>query len=893
MISLEAQILEKQNLVKLLLPRVCLLSCESKTYPLMKHLLVGLLSLISICSCGQTSPAQPQVKTTPAVDTQQQPLSLTWEVLEEKHLGKNQTLSVLTFKNSGSVALPASGWSIYFHCSPSFTPKATDAPLKVESINGDLLRMVPTGKFKELKPGETQKFEFVAAGQIVNESRAPRGFYLVWDKEPTKGYSITNAQVLKPAKNMVGWIEPKDIYTQNSSIKDIPAEQLPKIFPTPAQYKETDQAFALTSAVPVVADGAFQNEAALLAAHLGTIFGQKPEVIASGTGKAIRLKKKAGLGKEAYELVVTPQEILISATTSAGAFYGTQSLKTLLPASALAQTQTSVLVPGVQVKDEPRFGHRAVMLDVARNFHKKEAVLKVLDLMALYKLNVFHFHLNDDEGWRLEIPGLPELTQVGGRRGHDPSEKNFLMPAYGSGPEVDKSSGSGFYTRADFIQILKYARERHIKVIPEVETPGHARAAIKSMDARYERLMKEGKTTEAQKYLLRDLNDKSEYRSVQYFNDNVINVALPSTYNFLEKVTDELLAMYKEAGAPIQTIHFGGDEVPNGVWEKSPEVQKLMTQNPEVKNVDDLWYYFFGKVSKMLEKRNLYLSGWEEIGLSKVRTNGRLSYVANPTFVKKNFHVDVWNNVGANLDLPYRMANAGYKVVLTNVTHFYLDLAYQKEYDEKGLYWGGFLDVDKPFYFNPFDYMKSIRVNEDNKPLTSSAAFAGKEQLKPAARANIVGLQAPLWSETLTSPDRLEYMLLPKVLGLAERAWAPDPAWAANPESSQSKAAYVQAWSQFVNVLGKRELPRLNYYAGGFGYRIPTVGATVQDGKVLANVQMPGLIIRYTTDGAEPNAQSKVYSGPVTEKGTIKLAAFDVAGRSSRVTTVENKSGML
>jgi hexosaminidase len=389
--------------------------------------------------------------------------------------------------------------------------------------------------------------------------------------------------------------------------------------------------------------------------------------------------------------------------------------------------------------------------------------------------------------------------------------------------------------------------------------------------------------------MLRDVNDKSVYRSVQYFNDNVINVALPSTYTFLEKVTDELLAMYKEAGAPIQTIHFGGDEVPGGVWEKSPVVQNLMAGNANVKNIDDLWYYFFGKVNEMVKARGLYLSGWEEIGLSKVRTNGRLSYVANPDFVKQNFHVDVWNNQGANLDLPYRMANAGYKVVLTNVSHLYIDLAAQREYDEFGLYWGGFVDVDKPFYFIPFDYMKSIRVNDDNQPLTSTAAFASKEQLKPAARANIVGLQAPLWSELITSPELLEYKLLPKILGLAERAWAPDPAWATNPESGQSKAAYIQAWSEFVNVLGKRELPRLNYYAGGFKYRIPTVGATTQNGKVVANVQLPGLTIRYTTNGTTPTVQSKIYAGPIAEKGTIKLAAFDASGRASRVTTVENK----
>ncbi|WP_192821965.1 family 20 glycosylhydrolase [Rufibacter sp. LB8] len=861
----------------------------------MKSILATFLCVFVLCisgSCQNSSspkPAPQQAANATKFDANH--LQLTWEVLEEKFQGKNQTRSVLTFKNTGSVALPASGWNLYFHSSPSFKPKEEGAPLKVEPINGDYLRMSPTAGFTALAPGASARVEFVAAGQIVNESRAPRSFYLVWDSEPGKGYTLENFSITKPAQNQIGWIEPKDIFEQNKSIKNLPDAQLTKVFPTPAQYKETGATFALTPAVAIVTDNAFQREAAHLAEHLGLIFGQKPAVKNAGTGKVIKLQKKAGLAAEAYELNVTPQEIVISATTPAGVFYGIQSLKTLIPASALAKKQTSVTIPGVQVADAPRFGHRAYMMDVARNFQPKEQVLKVLDLMALYKLNVFHFHLNDDEGWRIEIPGLPELTEVGGRRGHTVDERHSLNPALGSGPDVDKSSGSGFYTRADYVEILKYARDRHIKVIPEIETPGHARAAIKSMDARYDRLMKEGKKAEAEQYLLRDPADKSVYRSVQYFNDNVINVALPSAYDFLEKVTDELLGMYKEAGAPIETIHFGGDEVPNGVWEKSPAVQELMAKNATIKEVDDLWYYYFRKLNDMLKARSLYLSGWEEVGLRKVRTNGRLTYTANPDFVKDNMHMDVWNNQGNNIDLAYRMANAGYKVILTNVSHLYMDLAYQKSYDEMGLYWGGYTDVDKAFYFNPYDYMKSMRVNDDNQPLSAAALadYATKEQLKPEARANIVGLQAPLWSEMVKTPERLEYMLLPKLLGLAERAWAPDPSWATNPESAQSKAGYAQAWSQFANVLGKRELPRLNYYAGGFNYRIPTAGAVVENGKVLANVQLPGFSIKYTTNGAAPTAKSKTYTGPITEKGTVKLAVFDAAGRSSRVTTVENK----
>ncbi|MDX5419619.1 MAG: family 20 glycosylhydrolase, partial [Hymenobacteraceae bacterium] len=394
---------------------------------------------------------------------------------------------------------------------------------------------------------------------------------------------------------------------------------------------------------------------------------------------------------------------------------------------------------------------------------------------------------------------------------------------------------------------------------------------------------------EAKRYLLRDLEDKSVYRSVQNWNDNVINVALPSTYTFLEKVVDEILAMYQEAGAPIQTIHMGGDEVPNGVWEKSPAVQALIAANPKVNSKDDLWDYYFGKVNDMLNARKLYLSGWEEIGLTKVKQNGRNVYVPNPDFKGKNFHVDVWNNLWGAEDLAYRMANAGYKVVLTNASNLYLDLTYQKAYEEPGLYWAGYLDLDKPFYFIPYDYMKNQKVDTDNKPI-NPAIFKGKEQLTAFGRSNIVGLQAPLWSEMIKTPERLEYMLLPKLLGLAERAWAPDPAWATEPDAAKGETAYNQAWSAVVNVLGKRELPRLSHYAGGFQYRIPTAGAMVENGKVLANVQLPGFTIRYTTDGSEPTEKSKVYTGPISEKGEVKLKVFSPSGRSGRVVTVVNKA---
>src|SRR5690606_16758613 len=156
----------------------------------------------------------------------------------------------------------------------------------------------------------------------------------------------------------------------------------------------------------------------------------------------------------------------------------------------------------------------------------------------------------------------PELTDVGGKRGHVREGSGNLWPSYGSGASIKNTTGSGHYSRSEFIEIIRYAHARHIQVIPEIETPGHARAAIKAMEVRHARLMEAGDSATAEAYLLRDLSDKSVYRSIQNWSDNVMDVSLPSTYSFLEKVTDEIIQMYKEAGAPLTTIHFGGDEVP-------------------------------------------------------------------------------------------------------------------------------------------------------------------------------------------------------------------------------------------------------------------------------------------------------------------------------------------
>lgn len=824
-------------------------------------------------------------------------LQLSWEVVENNYENKPQFLSALVLQNNDQQSLPATGWKLYFNFSRPIISKSVNG-VTIEHVNGDLYYLAPTNNFKAILPGTLHQIEFISGSWAVNYTDAPEGFYLVWDKQPDKGVPINNftvkpstepKQYLRFPGDKIGLITPDIIYNRNKAAEDIALEKLPKIFPTPANYQETGKIFLLDAKVPIVIDPAFKQEATFLANNLKALFGKKPEVIFSGTGKAIMLKK-VNMAPDAYTLEVNHTGISIAAASPAGIFYGIQSFKTMLPPASLPRKQKTVLVPGVEVTDRPRFGYRGFMMEVARNFQTKKQVLKVLDLMALYKLNVLHFHLNDDEGWRLEIPTLPELTEIGSKRGHSAENKLHLPPSYGSGPDLNNATGTGYYSKADFIEILKYAKARHIRVIPEIETPGHARAAIKAMNVRYERLKQAGQKEAAEQYLLRDLQDQSVYRSVQYWNDNVINVALPSTYNFIQTVVDDIIKMYQEAGAPLNTIHFGGDEVPAGVWEKSPAVQAFIKNNPAVKKPEDLWYYYFGRVNELLKARHLYLSGWEEAALRQTMLDEKKHLITNPDFVNQNFHMYVWNNVlgWGQEDLAYKLANSGYKVVLAAVSNLYLDMAYQKAFDEPGYYWGSFTDVDKPFYFIPYDYFRNAKEDRMGNPLDRSI-FKGKERLTEYGKTNIVGLQSLLWSETIKGPEHMEYMVLPKILGFAERAWSKDPLWAQEKDSLKSELLYKQAWSEFANVLGKKELPRLDRYAGGFQYRIPPPGALVQDGVVLANVQLPGLVIRYTTDGSEPGLKSKIYSGPIAEKGTIKLQVYTAAGRGSKVVTVENK----
>jgi len=796
-------------------------------------------------------------------------LQLRWELVADTITAQNAGSRVqFTLTNRDTKPLPKTGWAIYFSALHSADSGSSGTAFAIQDVMADLHRIVPGPAFAGLAPGASIKIPY-ATHLLVNRSFAPSGPYIVFDSAKDIGVPLSDF-VAAPFQRSVGVVTPGIQFARDSGVRDIPANELPLVFPTPVQLTRGSGELRLTSMPAIAAAPELANEARFAGEYLQPYFRAKGNA-------ALRLDVGPVTGQtspEAYELVIDPTTgIRIVGQSSAGVFYGLQSLRSLLP----APTPTGGLVlPALRVVDAPRFGYRGFMLDVARNFHPKPAVLRTLDLMARYKLNVFHLHLSDDEGWRVEIAGLPELTTVGARRGHTLDSKSFLQPAFGSGPAVGRPYGSGFYSRADYIEIVRYAAARHIEVIPEIEMPGHARAAIKSMEARSD-----------SQYRLSDPQDRSIYESVQGYPDNVMNPALESTYRFIERVVMDLGAMHSEAGAPLRHIHMGGDEVPGGVWTGSPAVQRFMAALG-LTNVDDLWYAFYFRVEQILKNWNLRPSGWEEIAVRKTRLNGRPATIVNPSFAERGWRAYVWNNVagwGAE-DLAYRLANGGYDVVLSPVTNYYFDLAWNQNPDEIGLDWGGYIDMRKPFEFIPFDYYRNTRVDRRGNPL-DLAVFAGKDRLTDYGKNHIVGIQGNLWSETLGADGRLEYMIVPKLFGLAERAWAADPDWAREPDSTRAAAQFREDWSRLVNVVGKRELPRLEREVPGLNYRIPSPGLRVRDGAVYTSADLPGFTLRYTTDGSEPTARSAVVRGPIPLRSTVRVAAFSATGRKGQAASVK------
>jgi len=844
-----------------------------------RSLLLPLLLVLAGCASQANQSAE-----------HESPLFLTWEVVENHVEGRSAFRSRLTFVNEGT--WNPKDWTLYFNFERTILPESVPDVVQITHINGDFYRLTPAETFPALAPVDSLSLAFEASDWAIKEIDAPSGAYLVVGAAPPVPVPVRVRpfRSAKQSTRMPGDVLPVPTaalrYHDNEALRMLPAEALSPITPTPRIRTPLPGAFTLTAQTPIRFGPRLEAEAAFLADALTPLLDERPEIAAGGTGASGRIVLRIAPAKietdgsdEAYRLDITPNGIEIAGAGTAGVFYGVQSLRALIPDDG------SLRVPSVHIEDAPRFAYRGMHLDVARNFRAKAEVEKLLDLMAFYKLNAFHFHLTDDEGWRLEIPDLPELTAVGSRRGHTLDEHDRLVPSFGSGPFPDRPNGSGHYSRSDFIEILRYAHARHIEVIPEINLPGHARAAIKAMEARAARLHAAGKDEEAEAFRLLDPDDASVYRSVQGWSDNVIDVCRPAAYRFVEAVIDDLAAMYAEAEAPLSTIHTGGDEVPHGAWTRSPACAALIGSDAALASTNDLPGYFLHRVVDLLDARGLTTAGWEEVALTE-DAHGK---VPNRAFAARHVRPYVWNNVWGwgGEEVAYRLANAGFSVVLSNATNLYFDLANDKDPAEPGFYWAAFVPTRAPFDFTPMDIYRSADTDRLGHAIPPDR-YAHSTRLTAEGREHILGIQGQLWGETIHSPAQMEYMAFPRLISLAERAWAAPPEWALIADPAPRTAARDPDWESFANRLGQIELPRLDRFDGGTAYRIPLPGAVIEDGILHANVSLPGLSIRFTTDGAEPTPQSPLYTRSVSVQGKVRVRVFDTRGRGSRTVVVND-----
>ena len=422
---------------------------------------------------------------------------------------------MITLTNTGD-EIKGQDWAIYFHSIRQILAVDNDQ-FRITHLTGDLHKIEPTAKFAGFPANKAVEIPITGEyWQLFATDFMPRWYATSGDAKPKVLKSTDTEDINEYLTQFTGdqWkrtkddnnvlMTPESRFVKNEAVKTLTAANLRgQIIPTPMDVKVYPQDVNLGQGVALDLS-ALPQPAAEVVQQRFELLGLKPNAAGFPIKTSIQPAKFKGdlAVSGAYELKIGEKGAQVIGFDPTGIFYGLQSILSLVP------TDGSQKIAMLEAKDAPRFDYRGVFLDVGRNFKTKDAVLRLLDQMAAYKLNKFHFHLSDDEGWRIEIPGLPELTDVGSKRCHDLTENTCLLPQLGSGPDSN-NLGSGHFTRADYIDILKYAKARQIDVIPEIDMPAHARAAVVSMEARYNNLMKQGKEKEANEFRLLDPTDDS------------------------------------------------------------------------------------------------------------------------------------------------------------------------------------------------------------------------------------------------------------------------------------------------------------------------------------------------------------------------------------------------
>ncbi|UTH74572.1 family 20 glycosylhydrolase [Chromobacterium sp. IIBBL 290-4] len=778
----------------------------------------------------------------------------------------------LILQNKGGNAIAAgSGWSLYLHSIRRIL-KLDTPQFAIRHITGDLYQLTPTAAFQGLAAGQRLELPLIDEYWLLQESDVLPRPYVVVDGQPPvllSDNSSDDASYLLPLAGD-NWKNPA-------------GEQRPLVTLEQRYLNFTQRGPQLSAAqvanrvIPAVKRqqlGGGQLNVRGLSFNLSGLSWEQGQALSTRAAQlglregGVRLEGKVvGSSLPAdvavaggYRLRIGERGVVVEGYDAAGVFYGVQTLFGLLP-------QQGGKVQWMTVEDAPRYGYRGLMADLARNFKHPATLHRLLDQMSAYKLNKLHLHLSDDEGWRLQIPGLPELTAVGGRRCHDLSETRCLLPQLGSGP--DNQSGGGYLSRDEYINLVRYAQARFIEVIPEFDMPAHARAAVVSMEARYRRLSAEGKPQAAEEYRLLDPQDKSNTLSVQFYDHRTyLNPCVPGSERFVAKLVSEVAQMHREAGQPLQTWHFGGDEAKNILlgggfqdvsgsdpgkgkvkmseqdkpWGRSPACQAQIAKGT-LRSVDDLPLRFAQTASRIVAQQGIAtMAAWQD-GVSGAS--------ASSDFATQHTMVTEWGTVfwGA-AQAANGFAAKGFQTVLAMPDYLYFDFPYELNPREHGYYWAS-RDTDsyKVFSFAPDNLPQNAEVMPDRQgqpfAVTSSAA-----------PARFAGMQGQAWGEIVRNDATFEQRVYPRMLALAERAWH-QAAWERPYKVGETyqlgmthlvdKAALNADWQQFAAVLGWREAPKLE--RAGVGYRVPLPAVAQGANGLAVTCEWPGARLQYSNDG--------------------------------------------
>jgi len=800
--------------------------------------------------------------------THSKEIEVVYEIKKMNDWNFDVSLSILNSTNFDFDSV----WSFHWNQQSSIVNnESIPENIKYEYVAGQSYNILSFGKNYDLKSNESISIDFNQSGIVKRISDLPVGGFIVSNNEIIDvkfTYNWKNADGIEKLDAPTS----KDRYDLYAPGNVLDKSELEIIIPTPSEITLLDGESSLKSEYKVFVDESLNLDINTVK----SLFAENFNVdIINSTDYDISVQYIDNLLEESYKLSIDENKILIEASDRAGALYGLQSLKQLFLASSLE----SNMLKHMNISDSPRFSYRGMLLDISRNFYGPDKIKQILDYLSFFKINHLDFRLTDDEGWRLEIPGLEELTEVGSKRAYTKDEFESLIPMYGSGPDVN-STGSGYLSRVDFIEILQYADHRNIKIIPQISYPSHMRSAIISMDVRYQKYMELGNQEEAEKYLLSDPDDESEYYSAQGFDDNIACICRESAFTFYEKVIDEIYLMYKEAGIELNKFGVAADELPYGAWQKSPICDQFMEENSIAGDYNALYEIMQRRVYDKLSSYNATMTGWDDILLKLTEKN------QSETKIKDFFKGDdillfVWKNDWGQgrQDMIYKYANLGYKTVMSNSSAFYFDMVDDKDLDNVGLSWSGYADYKDMWTVDVFDiFNDSYGVEKNN---ISKEYIESSEKLNPSNRDNIIGIQSQIWSETIRNEDILDYMFMPNIIVFSQKAWSQDHDWMKISDKTKREFTLEYEWNKFTNTIGQRVLPIIDNIYGGLSYDLPKPGGIIKNDSLYANSVFPGLNIKYTLDGSLPDIESMNYNIPVklNKDDVVNLRLFDDKGR--------------